>query len=155
MSDPRRPASLRPDALSLRGERGISLMPQLIVAVLVTMVTATALVRNIWEAHDSELRTYRRMRVLQELQAEMEYWKAQVFINGINAPTPNARYSVPIDTGKRSRQRWILGVYDPAPVVRYIPGQAMATYEITVSISWPEGGRMQRESLRTAINQVR
>jgi len=148
-------AAGRPASLRLRGERGIAFMPELIVAVLVTMVTATALVKNIWQAHESELAAYRRARVLEELQTEMEYWKAQAFINGANVPSPNSRHTVPIDTGHRGKRKWILATFDPAPSLRLIHQMGMDCVEITVTASWPEHGKVLRESLRTAINQVR
>jgi|GEM_PF-2435816 len=146
---------LLPAACSLRGERGIAFYPQLIIALLMLVVTSTALVKNIYQAQETTMREYRRLRVLEELQNEMEFWKAAVFIYGVNAPRPNARHLVPIDTGKRRTRDYVLAEFNPAPEVRLVRQDGTDAYEITVSIMWPEEGVMRRETLKTAINQVR
>lgn len=156
MSDSRFPCGDgRPDALRLRGERGVAFLPQLVIAFLMSAIVSTAVVRNIWEAHATEARIYRRQRVMEELQAEMEYWKAQVVLNGIRHPTPNARHTAVIDAGKRGRREWTLATFDPAPTVRQLTLPGDKAYEITVSVSWPENGHVYRETLKTAINQLR
>lgn len=157
MSDSRsRRGRLRPDAVRLRGERGVAFLPELVIAFLMTIVVATAVVRNIWEAHRTEDRIYARGRVLEELQAEMEYWKAQLLLNGPRRPTPNARHTVVLDARRSTDNRkWTWATFDPAPVISQITLPGANAYEITVSVSWPEDGHVYRETLKTAVNQVR
>lgn len=150
-----RPPRNGPESLRLKGERGIAFYPQLIIAVLMLMVTSTALVRNIWQAHETTQQEYRRLRALEELQAEIEYWKAAVFVYGANHPRANARRLVALDTGKRRNRDYIMAEFEPTPQVTLIHLNGMDAYEITVAITWPEGRVMRRETLRTAINQVR
>ncbi len=144
-----------PAVCGLRGERGIAFYPQLIIAVLMLAISSTALVKNIYQARDTTMKEYRRLRALEELQNEMEFWKAAVFIYGVNAPRPNDRHLVPIDTGKRRTRDYVMAEFNPAPEVRLVRQDGTDAYEITVSIMWPEGSVMRRETLRTAINQVR
>jgi hypothetical protein len=139
----------------LRNDRGAAFYMQTLIAVLVIAVVSTAMVRNIWQAHEQGLREYRHMRALSELQNEIEYWKAQIFVNGANTPQPNARRKVVLDTGRRGRQQYVLGEFDPAPRIHQLSLPGVRAYEITVSIAWPEGQGMRRESLTTAINQRR
>jgi hypothetical protein len=139
----------------IRGDEGFAFYPQLIIALLVLAVTSTALVKNIYQAHETTRREYVRLRAVEELQAEMEYWKASIFIMGANHPLPNARRVVNLDTGQRARRNYVLGEFEPAPHVRQIRLNGQDAYEITVAIAWPDGGVMRRETLRTAINQVR
>ena len=139
-----------------RRESGISFYPQLVVAMLILMVTSTALVKNIYQAHENTKAEYRRMRALEELQAEVEFWKAAVYVFGINHPPSNARHFVPLDMGNGRRERdFVLGEFNPAPEVRMIRQTGIDAFEITVSITWPEGTAMRRETLRTAVNQLR
>jgi len=145
----------RPGARWLAGERGVAFYPQLIIAVVMTVVVSTAMVRSIYEAHETTQQEYRRLRALEELQSEIEFWKASVFIFGPNHPRPNARHLVPLDTGKRGVRDYVLAEFDPAPQITLIRLNGMDAYEITVSITWPEGGAVRRETLRTAVNQVR
>ncbi|MDP2361230.1 MAG: hypothetical protein Q8O14_10845 [bacterium] len=147
--------AVQPGPSWLRSERGISFYPQLIIAVLMLAVASTALVKNIYQAHENTQVEYRRLRALEELQAEIEYWKAAVFIYGPNHPRPNTRHIVNLDTGKRGRRNYILAEFDPAPQISLIRLNGADAYEITVAIRWPERGVMRRETLRTAINQIR
>ena len=140
---------------TLRDEKGAAMLAQLVVSFLITVAAATGLVRAVWEAHESTLREYRRARVLEEVQAELEYWKAQLFIKGPSAPSPSARNTVVLDRGKRRSQEYILGEYEPAPRVTQLVLPGTHAYEITVTLSWPDGGVTRKESLRTAINQMR
>jgi len=149
------PQGLRELLRRCASERGAAFLAELLVSVLIAVAASTALVRGVWAAPETSLREYRRLRALQELQNEMEYWKAQVFINGINTPNPSARHSVPIDISKRSKKNRILAEFEPAPTVRRLQQPGSDAYEITVTISWPEGKTVRRESLRTAINQLR
>jgi hypothetical protein len=139
----------------LSGDRGIAFYPQLIIAVLMLMITSTALVKNIYDAREATMAEYRRLRALEELQAEVEYWKAAIFVFGVNHPQPNNRRLVALDTGKRRNRDYVMAEFDPAPVINLIRLNGADAYEITVSITWPEQGAMRRETLRTAINQVR
>lgn len=139
----------------LRDEAGIAFYPQLIIAVLILMVTSTALVKNIFQAHEVTKQEYRRMRALEELQGEVEFWKAGVYIYGVNHPRPNSRHFVALDTGNRRERDYVLGEFEPAPQVDLIRTNGMDVYQITVSITWPEGSSMRRETLRTAVNQIR
>jgi len=139
-----------------KGEQGISFYPQLVVALLILMVTSTALVKNIHQAHENTKAEYRRMRALEELQAEVEFWKAAVYVFGINHPRPNARHFVPLDTGGGRRERdFVLAEFAPAPLIELIRTGGLDAFQITVSITWPEGRAMRRETLRTAVNQLR
>jgi hypothetical protein len=139
----------------LSNDKGAAFFMQTLVAVLILAVVSTALVRNIWQSHDQALQEYRRLRAISELQNEMEYWKAQIFVNGPNVPAPNSRRKVILDSGRRTKRQYVLGEFDPAPTIRQLAQPGMTAYEITVSISWPEGNAMRRESLMTAINQRR
>jgi hypothetical protein len=139
----------------LREDRGAAFFPQLIIAVVMLSVTSTALVRNIWEAHESSQRSYRRMRALEELQNEVEYWKAEVYVRGSQHPFPRANRVVVIEDGKRGRNDVVLAEFDPQPTISQFGTGTSPFYEITVSIAWPEGGVIHRESIKTAINQVR
>ncbi len=139
----------------LRDERGAAFVAQLLISSLISVIAATGLVRAVWEAHESSMREYRRLRVLEELQAEMEYWKAQIFVKDVNYPRPTARNTVVIERGKRSLANAIVGTYEPAPSIRLYNQVGLNAYEITVSLSWFEGGVEHQETLRTAINPVR
>jgi hypothetical protein len=139
-----------------KGEQGISFYPQLVVALLILIVTSTALVKNIYQAHENTKAEYRRMRALQELQGEVEFWKAAVYVFGINHPPSTGRRFVPLDTGNgRREQDFVLAEFSPAPDIQMIRQTGIDAYMITVSITWPEGTAMRRETLRTAVNQLR
>lgn len=136
-------------------DRGVAFYPQLILAVLILMVTSAALVRNIYQAHDTSLQEFRRIRVMEELQAELEYWKANVYLYGPSHPRPSARRTIPIETGKRRSNEYIMGEFDPAPQITQIRLNGANAYQIQVTLRWPEGGEMRQESLLTAVNQLR
>jgi hypothetical protein len=137
------------------GETGIAFYPQLLIAVLLLMVTSTALVKNIYQAHELTKQEYRRMRALEELQGEIEFWKASVYVFGINHPRPSARHFVALDTGNRRERDYVLAEFAPAPQIDLIRLAGIDAFQITVSITWPEGTAMRRETLRTAVNQLR
>jgi hypothetical protein len=136
-------------------DRGVAFLAQVLISILITTVVSTSMIRAIYQAHDQSLKEYRRMRALEELQNELEYWKARVFVRGSGYGIVEHSRQVVLDEGRRSTDDYIMGEFSPAATIEQIPTTgSVQSYEITVSIRWPEGGQMRRETLRTGITRA-
>lgn len=134
-------------------DRGGTFLPSLVMGFMIVILTSTAVFKGVFQAHQQNLNMYRRLKALQALQNEVEYWKSEVFIRGPRHLNPNARYSVPIEVNKRGRNDVVMATFEPAARVRRVPTDTgIEYYEITVSVNWPEGNEMRRETITTAIN---
>lgn len=150
--DPRREGALRRFAAA---DRGASMMVSLVVGFMVVVIASTAIFKGIFQAHDSNMRIYRKVKALEALQNEMEYWKAEVSLRGANHQRPYGRYQVVLESDSRRTNDAVLASFEPAASIRPLgtSGQVDA-YEITVSITWPEGDKLWRETMTTAVNPL-
>lgn len=138
---------------ALLEDRGGAFLPSLVMGFMIVVLTSTAVFKGVFQAHQQNLNMYRRLKALQALQNEVEYWKAEVFVKGPQHQNPNARYSVPIEVNKRGRNDVILATFEPAARIRRIPtSTGIEYYEISVSVNWPEGNEVRRETITTAVN---
>ncbi len=139
----------------LREDRGATMLPSLVVGFMVVVIASTAIFKGIFQAHDSNMRIYRKVKALEALQNEMEYWKAEVSLRGASHQRPYGRYQVVLESDSRRSNDAVLASFEPAAQIRPLgtTGQVQA-FEITVSITWPEGDKLWRETMTTAVNPL-
>jgi hypothetical protein len=135
-------------------DRGGAFLPSLVMGFMIVILTSTAVFKGVFQAHQQNLNMYRRLKALQALQNEVEYWKVGGLHQGTyGTRTPTHAISVPIEVNKRGRNDAVLATFEPAARIRRVPTDTGVEYfEITVSVNWPEGNEVRRETITTAIN---
>ncbi len=140
-----------------QSERGAVFIWQAIVAIMVITIAGLGLIKSLYQGHDMLEKHNRRMRALEALHNEMEYWKLRGFASTTPLYIPNLP-SVVLDKQKRSNTYWIRGHFEPqgsftpAPETAILPLKA---WIIELHMTWEEtDGTLQHESLRTAINSM-
>ncbi|MBL7033674.1 MAG: hypothetical protein ISR91_05955 [Candidatus Delongbacteria bacterium] len=140
-----------------QSERGAVFIWQAIIAVLIITIAGLGLIKSLYQGHEMLNKHSRRMRALEALHNEMEYWKMRGFSTQTQLYIPHLP-AVPLDKQKRSRLDWIMGRFEPqgrfitAPETANLPLKA---WIIELHMTWEEpDGSLQHESLRTAINSL-
>ena len=112
----------------LADDRGGVFLPSLVMGFMIVVITSTAVFKGVFQAHQQNLNMYRRLKALEALQNEVEYWKAEIFVKGPQAQSPNSRISVPIEVNKRGRNDVVLATFEPAARIRRVPCSAGVDY---------------------------
>jgi len=140
-----------------QSERGAVFIWQAIVAVMVITIAGLGLIKSLYQGHDMLEKHNRRMRALEALHNEMEYWKMHGFATTTQLSL-RSRPPVILDKQKRHSDHYIeghfvpQGSFTPAPETVTLPLKA---WIIELHLTWEEtDGTQQHESLRTAINSM-
>jgi hypothetical protein len=147
------------DRTIITSQRGVIFVWQAIVAVFIITIAAVGLVTSMYQAHHMLNQQYRRMKVLDALQNEMEFQKMRCFASAVQPSMPAFLPPAVIDKGQRGNPtKWIYGYFEPR-------GQIIAAQEtadcvvkawiIKLHMEWEEpDGSIQHESLRTAVSHM-